>query len=64
MSKNEKWAYLYLKSPRPFKDWLQKRAAKELTSVSALVRRVMRNYMMQVDRPAYDEMVEEMEDGR
>lgn len=43
--------------PIELRDWLKNRAADEMCSVAALLRRLAINYMAQVDRKAYNKFL-------
>ena len=51
------WPQMGIRAPAALFDWLKERKRKEAVSASALIRRLILNYMAQVDRQAYDAFV-------
>lgn len=61
------YVYIGIRAPLVMREWLQRRARIEITDASTVVRRLIRNYMRQVDADAYKEMEALMigeEDGK
>lgn len=50
------YVHIAARGPRIMRDWLNRRAKFELTDASTIIRRLLRNYIRQVDAKAWDEM--------
>ena len=50
------YVHIAARGPRVMRDWLNRRAKFEVTDASTIIRRLLRNYIRQVDAKGWDEM--------
>lgn len=50
------YVHIAARGPRIMRDWLNRRAKFELTDASTIIRRLIRNYIRQVDAKEWDKM--------